>query len=106
MKLSDLTRETKKVTIEIGGQVLEVEYRVNAYTPEVEAELVNAEKKPAWTMSRVLSKLVVTWSLEDEDGNMYPVDEAHTEKLPLQFMLNVFQAIAGDMRPNVMNAGD
>jgi hypothetical protein len=106
VKLSDLTKQARVIYIDIGAsEPLEVEYRVQAYTPEVEYEILNAESRPAGTLARILGKLIVRWSLVDDDGNMYPLDESHTAKLPLQLMITIFSKIAEDMRPNSMNAG-
>jgi len=106
IKLSDLTKQTRTIQVDIGAsEPLEVEYRVQAYTPEVESEIANADQRPAGTLARILSKLVVRWSLVDDYGEMYPLDEKSTAKLPLSLMLAVFTKIAEDMRPNPMSAG-
>lgn len=110
IRLSDLTKQTRVIHVDVGAsELLEVEYRVQAYTPELEAEIASADKgaeqRPVRTLSRILSMLVVRWSLVDDRGDMYPLDEQHTSKLPLQLMLAVFTAIAEDMRPNSTSAG-
>ncbi len=106
VKLSDLTRQTKTIEVEVGAsEPLEVEYRIQAYTPEIESEIANADQRPAGTLARILSKLVVRWSLVDDNGDMYPLDEKSAAKLPLSLMLAVFAKIAEDMRPNAVSAG-
>lgn len=107
IKLSDLTKQTRTIQVDVGAsEPLEVEYRIQAYTPEVESEIANADQRPAGTLARILSKLVVRWSLVDDYGEMYPLDEKSTAGLPLSLMLAVFTKIAEDMRPNLTNAGD
>lgn len=107
IRLSDITRSTRKITVDIGAhEPLEIEYRAEAYTPELEALIDNAEKRPASTLAQMLSRLVVSWTLEEDDGRMYPPDEKHLAKLPMSFLLAVFTAIAEDMRPNPPKAGD
>lgn len=97
IKLSDITKTTKTITVDIGAsEPLEVEYRVNAYTPEVESEITGANDKPARALSNILQKLVARWTLVNDSGEMYPTNG----DLPLQVMLSVFAAIANDMRPN------
>lgn len=106
IKLSDLTKQTRTIRVDVGaGEPLEVEYRVQAYTPEIESEIANADQRPAGTLARILSKLVVRWSLVDDDSNMYPLDEKSAARLPLSLMLAVFSKIAEDMRPNQTSAG-
>lgn len=107
IRLSDLTKQTRTIQVDVGAsEPLEVEYRLTAYTPEIESEIANAEQRPAGTLARILSKLVLRWSLVDDDGKMYPLDEKHAEKLPLSLMLVIFAKIAEDMRPSLTNAGD
>lgn len=106
IKLSDLTEQTRVIQVDIGAsEPLEVEYRIQAYTPEIESEIANVDQRPAGTLARILSKLVVRWSLVDDYGEMYPLDEKSTAKLPLSLMLAVFTKIAEDTRPNPMSAG-
>lgn len=106
IKLSDLTKQTRVIQVDVGAnEPLEVEYRIQAYTPEIESEIANAEQRPAATLARILSMLVVRWSLVDDNDAMYPLDEKSTAKLPLPLMLAVFSKIAEDMRPNPMSAG-
>ncbi|MEZ0396837.1 MAG: hypothetical protein ABWK53_10470 [Anaerolineales bacterium] len=107
IKLSDLTKQTRVIQVDVGAsEPLEIEYRVQAYTPEIEAEIAGAEQRPAGTLAHILSKLVVRWSLIDDNGEMYPLDNDHVMRLPLSFMLTIFTKIAEDMRPNLPNAGD
>jgi hypothetical protein len=104
MKLSDLKYETRQLTVDIEGQPLRVEYFVNLYTPELEADILAAENQPAAGLAHVLGILIKTWDLEDEDGQIYPLTGPRTSKLPLSFMLKVLAAIGEDMRPNAKTA--
>lgn len=107
IRLSELTKETRKIQVHVGAsEPLEVEHRIQAYTPEIEAELTGAENRPAGTLAKILCRLVASWTLEDDDGDMYPLDEEHAARLPLPFMMAVFAAIAEDMRPNPPKAGN
>jgi len=105
IKFGDLWQETRTINVALGSGTLEVVYRPNAYTPQLEEELANAETKPARTLANILRQLVVHWDLETDSGEMYPLDAEHIAQLPLQFMLTVFAAIAEDMRPNLPSAG-
>lgn len=105
--LSELTRKTRKITVDIGAsEPLEVEYRIQAYTPEVESVILNVGERPAMALAEVLKRLVVSWNLVDDNGEMYPLDNDHLHKMPLQIMMSIFQAIAEDMRPNPATAGN
>ncbi len=105
MKLAELAKKTKELTVDIDGQPLSVTYYTNAYTPEMEALLLEAEKQPAASLARVVLNLVVSWDLEESDGSMYPLSWEKVSKLPVQFLVWVFQGIAADIRPNEMTAG-
>ena len=107
IRLSDLTKETRKVSVNVGAsEPLEIEYRTRAYTPELEESIIGAQERPAAALAQVLGKLIVAWNLVDDDGKPYPLDDAHFDKLPVQVMIAIFQAIAEDMRPNPQTAGN
>lgn len=105
--LSELTKKTRKITVDIGAnEPLEVEYRIQAYTPEIESVVLSVGERPAMALAEVLKRLVVSWNLVDDNGKMYPLDDEHLNKMPLQIMMAIFQAIAEDMRPNQTTAGN
>jgi hypothetical protein len=107
IRLSDLTKETRKVSVDVGAsEPLEIEYRTRAYTAELEDNITGAQERPATALAQMLKKLIVAWNLVDDDGKPYPLDDAHLSKLPVQVMIAIFQAIADDMRPNPQTAGN
>jgi len=107
IRLSDLTKETRKISVNIGAsEPLEIEYRARAYTAELEDNLTGAQEHPAATLAQILQRLVVSWNLVDDNDRPYPLDETHLGKLPVQVMIAIFQAIAEDMRPNPPTAGN
>jgi len=106
IRISDLARETRKITINIGlSEPLEIEYRVMAYTPDLEDIILGTQDRPAAALAHILNHLVVSWNLVDDDDKPYMLDDEHMRKLPLPVMLRIFQAIAEDMRPNPPTAG-
>jgi hypothetical protein len=107
IRLSDLTKETRKAHVNVGAsEPLEIEYRVRAYTAELEDSIIGAQERPAMALAQILKKLIVAWNLVDDDGKPYPIDDAHLSKLPVQVAIAIFQAIADDMRPNPQTAGN
>jgi len=107
IRLSDLTKETRKVSVNVGAsEPLEVEYRTRAYTAELEDSITSAQERPATALAQMLKKLIVAWNLVDDDGKPYPLDDVNLSKLPVQVMIAIFQAIAEDMRPNSQTAGN
>jgi len=107
IKLSDLTKETRKLFVNLGAhEPLEIKYRARAYTAELENNLASAHERPATALAQMLGSLIVDWNLVDDDGNLYPLDNEHLSKLPVQVMIAIFQAIAEDMRPNQQTAGN
>jgi hypothetical protein len=107
IKLSDLTKETSKLSIDLGAsEPLEIEYHTRAYTPELEESIVGAQERPAAALAQILQRLVVAWNLVDDNNQPYPLDEEHLGKLPVQVMISIFQNIAEDMRPNPPTAGN
>lgn len=104
MKLSELVRETRKVSVVLGSSALSVEYRVNALTPQMESLLSNQER-PLEVLVDVIVTLVAGWELENDNGEPYPIEHEAVMKLPVSFLMAVLQVIVEDMRPNPMSAG-
>ncbi len=106
MKFSDLKKEFRQLTVDIDGESLNIAYYVNAYTPELEADMLDAEHKPATALAQAMTVMLKSWDLEDDDGKPYPLAFSALSKLPLNFMLKIFEAIGRDMRPNLKPASD
>jgi len=104
MRLSDITKESRKIVITFETGKLEVEYRHNAYTPETES-IVSDTERPGRALAQLLSKVLIRWDLLDDSGNPYPTDLDSLMKLPVAFMLKVFEGIANDMKPNPQTTG-
>ena len=90
IKLSDLHKATRKISITFQGETLEVEYRLNVITPA----FLRAELK----LHEQLEKAVVRWDLVDDAGNEIPVSLEVLDQLPTQLQVEMITAITEDMR--------
>lgn len=89
VRFGDLYHRTRKVQVEYQGDVVNVEYRVNAITPA----FVAANLDPVSQIKEV----VVTWDVLDDSGNPI-LPEKIADKLPLEFLGMVMEAIVHDMQ--------
>lgn len=90
IKLSDLQKATRKITIDFQGGSLEVEYRLNVITPA----FLNAKL----TLPDQLKQAVVRWDLTDDQGQELSVTEELLNTLPVELQAKINTAIADDMR--------
>jgi hypothetical protein len=92
IRLSDLRRKTRSVTVHYQGEDVNVEYYVNAVTPE----FLLSSNEPLDQIKRV----VASWDVQDDDGNnLAPAEIA--DKLPIAFLNAVISAIIEDMTLSV-----
>lgn len=90
IKLSDLQKATRKISLNFQGETLEVEYRLNVITPA----FLRAELK----LHEQLEKAVARWDLVDDNGNEIPVSLEVMDHLPTQLQAEMIAAITEDMR--------
>lgn len=110
IKLADIKADRRKVAIELtlgenpetGEEVTEtlnVVYRPSAYTANSELEL-NQLRDSNWKSEmglRFVEMLVVSWDLEDDDGNPFPINTQSLADLPSSFIGRVVGGIGDDM---------
>lgn len=102
MKLSQLLRDERSVTLDVDGESLPITYRPSGITPETEEAFLGGTERnrSGGAMASLLSDVLVSWGLEGEDGEPYPIDEDSLRRLPIPFLGDVLGAIFEDMRPN------
>lgn len=107
MRLSDLAKDRRTVTVTVSGGSVNVTYRPAGITPEVEDGLraMIAEQRVGATLVAMLAGILVDWDLQDDDGAMYPIDADGLRRLPMQFLAAVAQAISGNIGPNPSSGG-
>lgn len=89
MKISELQRKTKTITVEYQGETVNLEYRLNAVTPAFLDEGGDAAAQ--------LVKLVTRWDIVDDDGSEL-APEAVVRVLPVELLAKILSEIVADMR--------
>ena len=105
MKLSQVLSATKTVSIDLGGESLDVTYRPGAVTPASLARAssaLDASSNDQETQFAVIDLMVhflgdvlVSWNLTDDDGNEMPTNRDSLQLLPIEALARVFAAIQG-----------
>ncbi len=110
IKLADIKADRRQITVELdmgespetGEKVTEalvVVYRPSAYTANTELTL-NSLRQSEWKSEMglaFLEALVVSWDLEQDDGEPYPITKESLAELPSTFIAMVMYGVAGDM---------
>ncbi|MBI1756204.1 MAG: hypothetical protein HYR64_03755 [Fimbriimonas ginsengisoli] len=106
MKLADLSKETLPFEVALPAGVLKGAFRPQAYTPRVEQLVGEAQDgpAPAQALADALSRLLVSWDLEGEDGEPYPTSLEALLEVPVPVLGEVFRAIAQAMVPKPKSA--
>ena len=107
IKLHQLREETASIDVVFDTHEITIEYRIAAFTAEIESRLHQAddEKKPANGLAEVLCQIVKAWDILDEDDTPLPVTLELMRQLPYALMQEMVKAIVEDLSPNVKSAG-
>ncbi len=107
IRLSELMRDTRTVTLAVGEESLTVSYRPGGITPETEdrLEAFAQNQKVGASMIALLLDTLTGWDITDDKGKTLPVTEAQLRKLPLALLGQLVRAITEDMRPNALSGG-
>lgn len=97
MKLTDLTKKTRKILVEYLGEKAEVEYRLAAITPGFLGELKGKD-----TLDSIIAQIeqtVLRWDVTDESGLEIATNAESIRKneIPVGFLTTVLNEIAADM---------
>lgn len=106
IKLHQLRDQTAPATVQYEGHEIKLEYRVAAFTAEVESRLHQAddEHRPVNGLAEVLEKIVAAWDILDDNDKPLPVTLELLRQLPFGLLQEMVTAIAEDLSPNVRNA--
>lgn len=103
MKLSQITGHVSTVTVEYGGQSMNVDATVGSITPEYEAQMLEAlngrSAAQGDQLAEMVSKVVVRWELLDDAGEVIPPTFPNCRKLPTPFLAAVIMQVAQGMAP-------
>lgn len=90
IRLSDLQKATRELTVTLGEFVIEISYKVNAITPAFLRQKQEAAAQ--------LAEILVSWNLVDDENEIIPVSVETIDLLPLQLQSKLFDSILSDMR--------
>ena len=88
IRLSDIKKETKKISIDYKGDTIEFSYFVNTITPAFLSERMVVDQVKIG---------VAEWDVVDDEGKPIPVAES-ADNLPLEFLREILDAIYVDVR--------
>ena len=107
VRISNLVRDRRTVTIPIDDDVVTITYRPGGFTPETEDRLRQYadDQRGGAALVALLADCLIEWDLVDDDGRPLKPTAENLRRLPTVFLSQVAQAIAEDMRPNLPIAG-
>ncbi len=100
LKLSDLTKRTKTIQVDLGdGDVIQVEFRLDFYTPEFEATMASVDEKPVAKQAEALAKILVGWDVTDDDGKTLPPSQENLAQLGVLVTSTIMKKISEEALP-------
>lgn len=96
IKLSDLTKKTRRTTVEFAEEKIEIEYRLHTVTPALLTELEKYDSKDS--VMHQVATIVKKWDLIDDEGREIPVELAVMQGMPLDFLVEVLQTVVRDLQ--------
>jgi len=98
MRLSDLTKKTKKVVVEFSGESAEIEYRLHAVNQKFLAVMKDMDSLES--IIHQIVQVVVRWEVLDDAGKEIPVTKEAIEAfgIPVDFLTTVLNAITDDIK--------
>ncbi len=108
IRISNLVRDRRMVTIPIDDETVTITYRPGGFTPETEDRLRTFadDQRGGAALVALLADCLIDWDVLDDDGKPLRPTAENLRRLPMVFLSQVAQAIAEDMRPNLSSAGN
>ena len=111
MKIADLLRDERIITVEVAGGSLTVTYRPSVYTPEWEstARKIVEDKQVGKLFAEFLSRAVMSWDLLKDDGSEYEITYEAIARIPTAVLSVIVSEISKDIsieREEIKNSED
>ena len=109
ISLAKIAANTASVTFSVGEDTVTIEYYPSRITEKTYSQLqavdgLNTSNIPESfaALNDALASLIKSWDVyEDEAQTMlFPIEAARFPELPVQFRMQLLQAVLGDIRPN------
>lgn len=103
IRIYQINEETRTCQVIYGDEVGHIEYKLAAYTPELEDRVQTdiESNRPSGAMAEALAGLLVSWDVLGDDGDPLPIDRPTLRSLPARFLTAIFEAIKADQEPEV-----
>lgn len=91
-----LAGHTADAKVEWEGEIVTITYDKNAYTPELEAQVMDEANGGGRALADLLEKLLMDWDII-ENGEPFPPTRTNIGRLPVAFLVQVMKAVGEAM---------
>lgn len=103
LKFAEILNQTKKITVPIGDEQLELTFKLGFYTPTVSAQMISGDD-PTETQIAVMADAIVGWNFVDEAGKMTPITADNLRMLGMNILHAIYNAMIEAVLPNPKKA--
>jgi hypothetical protein len=100
ISMSNRSKRTKKITVELDGDTFEVWYRPDAISPRYMRELEANKLTSADRALEMARRFVTEWDILDDDGQRIPPHDERAESFGMPVINAVLNAITKDQYPD------
>jgi len=100
MRISDMVRDRREITLVVLGEDVHITFRPSAYTPIVEDQVQRffESARPGNGLARMLSSVLIDWDVLDDNNKPIEITEENLRQLPMEFLTSVSNALAEENR--------
>ncbi|MFN3649742.1 MAG: hypothetical protein ACK47B_09175 [Armatimonadota bacterium] len=101
------SRATRTATLQLGGEVVRLDYQPSRFTPALQKRLEAVAAEPGGeglVKLETLAAVLTGWNLEDEAGKPLPVTAEQLAELDYEFHALAVDAIVRDLVPQAEQA--
>jgi hypothetical protein len=103
IKLSDITKATKAITVKLGDDMLAITFKTGFYTSAT-ASMLQAAEDSNKAQAALIADTITEWDFLDDKGKTVPITFDTLNALPMYILNAIYKAMFEAVHPNIPKA--